>query len=235
MSYIIEHSRSAIAVHDRNLRYIYVSKKYLTDYNVVEKDIIGKHHYDVFPDLPQKWRDAHKKALEGEISSAEDDIFERADGSTELTRWECRPWYEQDESIGGFVVYTEVITERNFAEIAIRKSEEKYRAIIQATRDGFWSVDKNGKCIDVNASYSRMVGYSIEELLKLGIRDVDALEDDQMIAKRIEKVRQSGFDNFSTRHKRKDGSVFDVEVSAYFLENEIICFCRDVTEMKRAM
>jgi len=235
MSYIIEHNRSAIAVHDRDFKYIYVSQQYLTDYNVAEKDVIGKHHYDVFPDLPQKWKDVHLKALAGEVSSAEDDVFVRADGSVEWTRWECRPWYEQDNSIGGFVIYTEVITKRKLAEIAIRKSEEKYRAIIQATRDGFWAIDGNGKFIDVNSSYVRMSGYSQEELLRMNISEVEALEDEQAIATRAEAVKREGFVNFTTQHRRKDGSVFDAEVSAYYLENEFICFCRDVTAMKRAM
>jgi len=235
MSYIIEHNRSAVAVHDRDYKYIYVSKQYLSDYNVLEKDIIGKHHYEVFPDLPQKWRDVHTKALAGEVSSAEDDIFERADGSVQWTRWECRPWYEADGSIGGFVIYTEVITKRKLAEIAVRKSEEKYRAIIQATKDGFWTVDKHGRFIDINSSYSRMSGYSVDELLRMGIRDVEALEDSQETADRTKKIMAQGYDNFMTRHRRKDGSEFDVEVSAYYLENEFICFCRDVTEMKRAM
>lgn len=111
MRYIIEHNRGAVAVHDRDLRYLYVSQRYLTDYKIKEKDIIGKHHYDIMPDLPQKWRDVHQKALRGEISSAENDPYERDDGSLEWTRWECRPWYESDGSIGGIIVYTEVITD----------------------------------------------------------------------------------------------------------------------------
>ena len=54
MDYIISHTRSAIAVHDRDLKYIYVSKRYLEDYKIKEQNIIGKHLYEVFPDLPQK-------------------------------------------------------------------------------------------------------------------------------------------------------------------------------------
>ena len=119
--YVIEHNRSAIAIYDRDLRYLYVSQRYLDDYNVKEKNIIGKHHYDVFPDLPQKWRDTHQKALLGEVSSADDDPYIRADGSTEWTRWECRPWYEENGLIGGIIVYTEVITEYKKKEQELRR------------------------------------------------------------------------------------------------------------------
>jgi len=124
MRYIIEHNQSAVAVHDRDMKYIYVSQRYLEEYQVSEKDVIGKHHYDVFPDLPQKWRDVHQKALAGEVSRADDDPYLRADGTVEWTRWECRPWYESDGSIGGIVVYTEVTTKRKQVEEELRRLKE---------------------------------------------------------------------------------------------------------------
>jgi PAS domain S-box-containing protein len=116
MSYVISHARSAIAVHDREMRYIYVSDRYLSEYNITDRDIVGRHHYDVFPDLPQKWRDVHQRALRGEVSSADEDPYFRANGTVEWTRWECRPWYESDGAIGGIIVYTEVITDRKRAQ-----------------------------------------------------------------------------------------------------------------------
>ena len=131
MRYIIEHSRSAVAIHDRELRYLYVSQKYLDDYHVAEKDVIGKHHYEVFPDLPRKWRDIHQKALRGEISSAVDDPWERADGSVEWTQWECRPWREADGSIGGIIVYTEVVTPRVKANEALRASLREKEVLLK--------------------------------------------------------------------------------------------------------
>ncbi|MCF8137271.1 MAG: PAS domain S-box protein, partial [Desulfotignum sp.] len=132
MQYIIEHTNSAVAVHDRNLHYIYVSQRYLDDYKVNETDIIGKHHYDVFPDLPQRWRDVHQKALAGEISKADRDPFFQDDGTIEWTRWECRPWYEEDGSIGGIIVYTEVITDWINAEEKLRSSHERMLTILDS-------------------------------------------------------------------------------------------------------
>ncbi|GEM_PF-774250 len=111
LSYIVEHSKTGVAVHDRDLNYVYVSKRYLEQYHIHE-DIIGRHHYEVFPDLPQKWRDVHQRVLRGEVASAEKDSYEREEGSIEWTRWECRPWFESDGNIGGIVVYTEIITKQ---------------------------------------------------------------------------------------------------------------------------
>jgi PAS domain S-box-containing protein len=125
MQYIIEHDRSAVAVHDRDLNYIYVSQSYLEQYNVQDTEIIGKNHYEVFPDLPEKWRIVHQKALKGEVSSAEDDVYPKDDGTLIWTRWECRPWYEADGEIGGIVVYTEVINDRKEKELEIQKLNEE--------------------------------------------------------------------------------------------------------------
>ena len=116
MNYIIKYNTSALAVHDKDLKYLFVSERYLNDYKVKERDVIGKHHYDVFPDLPQKWRDAHQQALAGITSRAENDRYDKADGSVDWTTWECRPWYESNGAVGGVVIYTEIVTDRIMAE-----------------------------------------------------------------------------------------------------------------------
>ena len=160
MSYVMKHNNSAVAIHDRDLKYIYVSQNYLDQYKVKEKDVIGKHHYDVFPDLPQKWRDVHQKALAGEVSNADEDPYERADGSIDWTRWECRPWYEKDGSIGGIIVYTEVITNRKRIEEKLKKSESDLKAAQRIGGLGFWDFNvTNG---DLNWSDESFIIYGFK-------------------------------------------------------------------------
>jgi len=141
LDYIIRHNRSAVAVHDKDLKYIYVSQKYIDEFNVKESDILGKHHYEVFPELPQKWRKVHQKALAGEISSAEKDPFYRNDGSVQWTRWECRPWYESDGTIGGIIIYTEVINERIEAEEELKSNYALLQIAGQTAKFGGWHVN----------------------------------------------------------------------------------------------
>jgi PAS domain S-box-containing protein len=132
MKYIIEHNQSAVAVHDLDLKYLFVSQRYLTDYKVKTKDIIGKHHYEVFPDIPEKWRKVHQKALKGIVSRADEDLFYREDGTFDWTRWECRPWCEADGSIGGIIVYTEVINEQKQKEEEIKKLNQRLEILIES-------------------------------------------------------------------------------------------------------
>jgi two-component system, cell cycle sensor histidine kinase and response regulator CckA len=186
MSYVIEHSQSAIAVHDKDLNYIYVSQQYLNSYNVAEQDIIGRHHYEVFPDLPQKWRDVHQKALMGEVSSAEDDPYIHEDGTVDWTRWECRPWYELDGTIGGLIVYTEVINERKRQEEEQKKLQAQ---LFQARKMESIGRLAGGVAHDYNNMLSVIRGYTemalektapstalhsdLEEIMKAADRSVD--------------------------------------------------------------
>ncbi|SDB22468.1 PAS domain S-box-containing protein [Desulfonatronum thiosulfatophilum] len=120
MHYVIHHDPSAIAVHDRELKYIYVSQRYLDDYGIKE-DVVGRHHYEIFPEIPEKWKDVHRRALHGEVLQNDDDSFFRPDGNLEHTRWQCRPWFASDGSIGGIVLYSEVITELKRVETELRE------------------------------------------------------------------------------------------------------------------
>lgn len=143
MKYVISHAQSAIAVHDRELKYIYVSEQYLKQYKVKEKDIIGKHHYDVFPGLPQKWRDVHQRVLQGAVERKDEDPYVLEDGTTDWTRWVCRPWYEANGSIGGLIVYTEVITERKRREEALSEHKARLDLALRSAHMGVWRWEIN--------------------------------------------------------------------------------------------
>ncbi|MBF7097309.1 PAS domain-containing protein [Alkalibacter mobilis] len=160
MRYIIEHNRSAVAVHDKDLNYLYVSQTYLDRYRVSEKDVIGRHHYDVFPDLPHKWREVHQRALKGEVISAEEDPYVREDGSVDWTRWECRPWYDKSGKTGGIVVYTEIINEQKEMEQLILEEKELFKTTLLSVGDGVISTDKNGNIKVMNPIAEKLTGWS---------------------------------------------------------------------------
>lgn len=117
----IERAPASVAMFDRDLRYIAVSRRWMTDYGIEERDIIGKSHYEVFPEITGEWKTIHQRCLAGETISREEDPFERADGSVQWLRWDVRPWHREDGSVGGVVMLTEDITERRHAEASLRR------------------------------------------------------------------------------------------------------------------
>ena len=129
------------------------------------------------------------------------------------------------------------ITDRKRAEESLSKSEERYRMIIQTAMDGFWLVDSHGRLLNVNQAYCRMSGYTEQELLTMSIPDLEAAENSAEIAEHIGKIISLGAERFESRHRRKDGSVFDVEISTHYSPAEgglFIGFSRDITERKCA-
>lgn len=121
----IAHTPAAIAVMDRDLRYIEASNRWLTDYKLVGQEIIGKSHYEVFPDIPQRWKDIHQRVLAGAVESCNDDPFPRENGEMEWLQWEARPWHDADGSIGGLIFFTQVITPRKRLELALEERNQQ--------------------------------------------------------------------------------------------------------------
>ncbi len=186
--YILKHDPNAIAVYDKDLNYIIASDRYLNDYGVKEKDIEGKHHYEVFPEMPDRWKKIHQRVLKGEILRNDDDYFEREDGSITYNRWECRPWYTIDGKIGGMITYTEVTTERKIAELSLKKSEEKYRSVVEDQTEVISRFKPDGTFIFVNDVYCRFFGKSKDQLVGFKWYQVAVPEDLPNIEKELEKM-----------------------------------------------
>jgi len=124
---------------------------------------------------------------------------------------------------------------RNITEY--KRAEEKHRIIIATAPDGFYVVGLDARLLEVNASYCKMVGYTREELLKMYLPDIEAIETPEEIAQHKKKIVAQGYDFFETRHRRKDGKLIDVGVSANYIDVEggqIVIFVRNITERKKA-
>jgi PAS domain S-box-containing protein len=119
-----EHAPAALAMFDREMRYLYASRRWRADYDLGDRNLGGVSHYEVFPAIPEQWKDAHRRGLAGEVLTGDDDQFERADGSLRWIRWEIRPWCHADGEVGGIVIFTEDTTRRKAAEAALLRNEK---------------------------------------------------------------------------------------------------------------
>jgi PAS domain S-box-containing protein len=129
------------------------------------------------------------------------------------------------------------ITEDRRRKDALADELARRRILLEQSRDGIVVLDQDGRAVEANQSFARMLGYSPEELLQLHVWDWDASFPPETLVGMIRTVDESG-DHFETRHRRKDGTVYDVEIStngAVFAGRKLIfCVCRDITEQKRA-
>ena len=135
------------------------------------------------------------------------------------------------------------LTERAAAEqklreeaVTLRKETISTRTLVEAAPDGCWILDSNGRLIDLNAAYCRMTGYSREELLGMNASQIeDQTAGETTMRLQLGRVRGGG--RYETKHRCRDGSLLDVEVSVGVMEagaaGDNMVLIRDVSERRR--
>ncbi len=229
---LIRHSPSATAIFDREMRYIAFSNRWILDYGIENSEIVGKSHYEIFPDIPDRWKAIHQQVLAGSIEKCDEDCFRRADGSSVWVRWEIHPWLTGDERIGGLIIYSEVITGRKLAEL----HKKHFRDLLDNTNDGIEVLDKTTlRFVDMNETECQVLGYSREELLSLSIPDIVPAFNWERHRIIMDKIQNFGHVRIESVRQRKDGTRFPVEVSIKLVDLEhayLVCIVSDITDRK---
>ena len=127
------------------------------------------------------------------------------------------------------------LTERKAAERALAEEAIRHRILIDQSRDGIVTLDQDGKVFESNKQFADMLGYSMEEMKGLHVWDWEAVATKDQVQVMLNNADSMG-DHFETRHRRKDGSLLDVEIStngAVFTGKKLIfCVVRDISEKK---
>ncbi|MCB0036744.1 MAG: PAS domain S-box protein, partial [Anaerolineales bacterium] len=146
----IEHAPASLAMFDQEMRYLAHSRRWLADYGLADKNLVGRSHYEIFPEITLRWKAIHRRALAGEVIRTDEDQFMRLNEQVQWLRWEIRPWYTVEGDVGGIVIFTEDITERKRSEQARRQSETQLQNIIETVPDGVVFLDTSGRVILTN-------------------------------------------------------------------------------------
>lgn len=161
---LVKHSPGAIAMVDREMRYVAHSDRWITDFNLADEDLIGKLHYDVFPNLPDIWKEEHQRCLAGEIIRHQQEVFPRADGTTDWVRRELHPWRDKNGAIQGLIMFAEVITERVLAEKELLESEIRYRNVFEHTGTATVIIEEDTTISLANSQFEKLSGYDRTEI-----------------------------------------------------------------------
>ena len=119
----VEHAPAAVAMFDRTVTYLAVSNRWIEDYHLSEH-IIGKSHFDVFPNLSDDWKATFDRCINGAVEKNDEYIW-RPEGldHDKYLCWEIRPWYQYDGTIGGIMMFTQDITESCLQRIELHKAK----------------------------------------------------------------------------------------------------------------
>jgi PAS domain S-box-containing protein len=225
----VEHAPAAIAMVDRDMKYLAASRRWLVDYRLGEKEIIGRSHYELFPDLPDRWKEIHRRCLAGAIEKCEEDPFPRQDGTTDWVHWEIHPWREHTGEVGGLLVFSEVITER-------KRAEEELNRFFTLDLDLLCIAGFDGYFKRLNSAWQRTLGFRIEELLEKPYLEFVHPDDREPTLAEARKVANDGNAiGFENRYLCKDGSYKWLSWTARPVRGEqlIYAIARDITERKK--
>lgn len=233
----IEHAPAALAMFDREMRYLCASRQWRTDYRLGDRDLTGVSHYEIFPEIPEHWKQAHRRALAGEVLREENERFERADGSVQWVRWEARPWRDRDGKVGGIVIFADEVSERK----RLADARERLAAVVDSSDDAIIAKDLNGTITSWNVGAEKVFGYSATEAVGKAILMLlppeRASEESEILA-RIQ--RGESVEHFETVRIKKDGEAIEVSLTISPIRDASGAIvgaskiARDITERKRA-
>ena len=207
LALFVENAPVSIAMFDREMRYLAVSHRYIRDYSLQgNSNFLGRSHYDVFPDIPERWRDIHARVLAGEELSEDEDAFPRSDGHTDWVRWTMKPWLTEGGAVGGALLLTEVITDKVKARLALAESEERFRALADNISQSAWIADRTGWITWYNKRWYDYTGTTPEEMAGWGWTKVHHPYHVDRVVKRVSEAFRTGTDWEDTFPVRgKDG------------------------------
>lgn len=241
----VEHAPAAIAMLDNDMRYLVVSRRWCLDYRLGDQNITGLSHYEVFPEIPERWKEIHRRCLAGAVEKCEEDAFPRSDGSTDWIRWEIHPWRKGDGRIGGIILFSELITERKLSQAALLESEQRFRAIFDHAGIGITmrsAHDRKSPWVQVNDHFCKLLGYSRDELLKLSTADITPDDEKASAVNDNKSLLQGAIVNYSREKQviRKDGQRIWVVLTVASLPGpdgrpaNLIATYQDITQRKKA-
>lgn len=240
----IENSPAALAMFDNDMKYIIASNRFITDYKIGDRQITGKSHYEVFPELTQRWKDIHQRCLAGAIEKNEEEPFIRSDGSIDWVRWEIHPWYKTPGEIGGIILFSEVITERKKAEESLKEAHQRLSHHLYNTPLAVIEWDKNLIIRSWSPQAEIIFGWKEAEVVNKHFNDFNLVfeEDAGAVSIHASELMSGAVDQINNinRNNTKSGKVIYCQWFNSVMKDEqgniqsILSLIQDITESKKA-
>ena len=155
----VQQAPSAMALFDRQMNYLAASDRWVEAYGRGCTQLAGRNLYHSHPDIPEKWRRVHRKAMAGEHLAQEEDLWIQAGGRHTWLRWFVRPWRGADGHIGGIIIVVEDVTERKQVEESLRENAERLRFALETSHTGAWDLSLKDHTAIRSLEHDRIFGY----------------------------------------------------------------------------
>jgi PAS domain S-box-containing protein len=159
----------------------------------------------------------------------------RRNGERVWIAWTNRIQLDSEGKVAEILSIGSDITDRKRAEEARRETEANYRKLFEYAPEGILIADSQSRYLDANPAICRMLGYAREELITMGAQDIIQPEEERQIETALIAIHGSSGYNREWRFRRKDGTLFEAEVTATLMpDGKLMGLVRDISERKRA-
>lgn len=233
----------SIAILDKDMHYIGVSERWTKDHYLKESDVLGRSHYEIFPEIKEKMpqlMESYQLGMEGESSHKESDIFIHKDGLVDYMDWAVQPWYTELGSVGGIVLHMKIVT----IEKAIEQEIGRLSSIMANMQEAIALIDLGKENIlrYVNPAWENLFGYSFSDVVnkKEGLIVEAAKKIPELNAHLEKNVKAGKLFSMEMQWRKKDGSLIWIEVSSSPLRDHAgnvtmwINTIRDISSRKQA-
>ncbi len=225
-----------VFIVDRDFRVLKVNGMVCDVLQRRREELVGRYCYEILhdrnepcPNCPQIEASKTKKAESRDIVNPK---------VGKIYHTTVSPILDEKGEPTRYIHFARDITGQKKMEEALKASEEKYRELINGMNDTAWVIGFDGKFIDVNKAAVKVLGYSREELLRMGPPDIDGSLTKEQIMELINRMPEDKIQVFETTHITKDGRVIPVEISSslvtYGGKRAILSIARDISERRMA-
>ncbi|MFO1266700.1 MAG: PAS domain S-box protein, partial [Rubrivivax sp.] len=220
LSAFVRQAPHAIALLDRSMNYVAVSRLWLAAFGSGRGDIVGLTHYDLIPDLPVSWKESHRRALAGETLRDDSDHWRRADGSEVWYRWLVQPWTDEGGAIHGVLIDFEDITAQQQALRQAREAHERFEVLFRYAPVALvvGKID-SGAFVEVNAAFVALSGYARQDVLGRSSSEFGLWQDPAFRTAVYTRLHEEGsVPATDATLRRKDGDLVEVSFSSRRVE-----------------
>ncbi len=222
-----------------SLRFVYLNQGAVLSMGYSREELLGMTPCQINPLIPEpEFRRLIAPLLSGEQPSLHFDTLHRRKNGTDFPVDIALQLMRESDGSRLFVAIVRDITERRQAETALLAQSKKNEALLQAAGDGIHVLDLHGNLVQVNDAFSHMLGYTPKDMIGMNVAQWDTVwEADPEELRRRMLVLMGSNETFETRHRHRDGHIFDVEVNVVGVDigsdKLLFCAARDITERKQ--
>lgn len=189
---LVAAAQPSIALFDTSMRYLAASANWSRQYGVEGQELVGRVHYEVFPEIPERWKEMHRRGIAGEVLTSDSDLFAREQGHLHRMRWSIVPWRHEQGAIGGIAITSVDLSELHRQRADAERVRREFELLFENAGTAIVVTDLAGRIERASSTFARLTGRSAHGLVGVGFLDMLAPESSGLQSERRDFLAMFG-------------------------------------------